>query len=192
MNKQLIPLIVSLCALPSICLAGGPAVKPLSPWQTYLGAFSGIYSNDFGYGSTYGGTGSINVQGNHINNNDVFQYGPSLGGQIGFNYHFHSPYYVGAVFSVMMNANKARLAITPDDVSAGSGVVFTINHQFRINSNLDLAAVIGADITAHTQIYGKLGGTRSLPLAPEPFLFRHPFHNLSNTNTSGAGTLDWV
>jgi len=158
MKRIFIPLFFAaslLLSFSSASLAGSPDIKP-NPWMFYLGAFGGYYSADFTYGATYFSSFQTNNQEMF---SDSFQHGFSGGGQAGVQYHFTSPYFVGLVFSGVMNSNKARLT---ELIQSEISLLFRgiqINHQFRVNSNYDLAAVFGIDITQRTQAYVKLGVT---------------------------------
>lgn len=92
--------------------------------------------------------------------NDAFQQGVSGGAQLGIQYHFQTPYYLGVVVSVMSNANKARLVeLLENSIVPAGGIATDINQEFRAQSNLDIAALIGADITDHTHLYAKVGAS---------------------------------
>jgi len=123
-----------------------------NPWLIYLGGFAGYYSADFQYGSNY----FSNLPSNQIYNNTSFQQGVSGGGQLGFHYHFQSPYSLGFNLSATSNANKARLTVVDVFVTGDPGC---ISHQFHINTNMDITGVIGADITARTHLYAKIGAS---------------------------------
>ena len=133
----------------------------LNPWMVYIGSFGGYYWADVGYGGNYFSTiiaAPDDAGGNQVFNNDTFQQGVSGGGQVGVQYHFQSPYYVGLVFSAAVNANKARLTESALDFVTPTAFGFSINHEFRLQNTLDIAALIGADITAQTHVYVKVGG----------------------------------
>jgi len=125
-------------------------------WMFYVGAFLGSYRADYSYGANYFSNAASGT--NQVINFDTNQQGISGGGQVGVLYHFHNTYFLGFVFSGMMNANKARLSPAIDDAVGASGDTFDINNEFRINANYDMALTLGADITPRTHVYAKLGG----------------------------------
>jgi len=147
---------IALVLLTSIAFAGGPEQKAASPWLIYAGAFAGYYSGDYQYGSVYFSNGA-NSQSFA---NTVFQQGFSGGAQVGFQYHFQRPYFLGFNLSAAMNANNARLTVIAVPVNP-AGSVPNLNHQFRLGYNVDMAGVFGADITSQTRLYAKIGASCS-------------------------------
>jgi len=130
-------------------------------WMLFLGSFAGYYSADHSYGANYFATGGAPAgPQNQLYNNDAFQHGLTWGAHIGSYYHFLKPYYLGLVFSAALNANKAPLSEFVESALAPITVRGTgINHQFQINYNVDLAVLVGRDITTYTRLYAKIGGT---------------------------------
>ena len=140
--------------------AGGPEVNNLSPWMFYFGIYTGSLTADF----TYSGTYFANRPSNQEVGNDTFQQGYLIGDQAGIQYHFNSPYFIGLNVSIMANTdkrNEARLSSYLDDTSVVGAQSFSLDNRFRINSNVDIAALGGIDITPHTRIYMKVGASRA-------------------------------
>lgn len=121
-------------------------------WLFYLGGFVGYYSATFQYKANY----FTNLPSNQTILQTAFQRGASGGGQLGFQYHFQKPYFLGLNISASTNANKARLGIVEIGTPVNRG---TTEHQFRINSNVDIFALVGLDILVKTHLYAKLGAS---------------------------------
>lgn len=136
-----------------------PSLMVINPWMVYIGLFGGYSTADFAYGANYFATIAALLGGNQVFKSHVFQQGFSTGGQIGVNYHFCRPYFLGLVLSAQYNANQARLVEHVEDGVVTDLQTFDINHAFRLKKNLDIAALIGADITARTHIYAKVGSS---------------------------------
>lgn len=153
---RLLPILfIMLYPLYSVVFAGEIELKQsTSPWIIYIGGFGGVYTTDFGYGANY----STNNNGNLVENEDSFQLGPSFGGQVGFQYHFQNPYFVGFSFSVAGNENKANLTKLINGTASITNE-FGLNNTFRVTYNIDTAAQIGIDLTPQTHIYIKAGAS---------------------------------
>ena len=134
-------------------------IRVAAPWMIYIGGFGGYYRADFGYGGNYFSINSLTQPNNQLFNDGIHQQGLSGGEQVGVRYHFQHPYYVGLVLSSIANANRARLTEHIEDVVSPDLLAFDINHEFRLQSSWDIAALIGTDITAQTHIYAKVGGS---------------------------------
>jgi len=132
-----------------------PAVRRIMahPWLVYLGGFLGYYSATYQYGSV----SFSNLPTSEITHFASFQRGVSGGGQLGFQYHFKAPYFVGFNASVASNANKA--VVSPFYLSAPDFAVGTFEIGFRLNPNVDIAGVVGLDILPKTHLYAKIGAS---------------------------------
>ncbi len=132
-----------------------------NPWMVYVGAFSGYYNADFQYGSNYFEIGGATTPGNQIFNNDALQHGILGGLQAGIQYHFSSPYYVGLVTSLALNANKARLTNLVDNPTSGLPInsEIDITSAFRNTETFEIAPLFGMDITQQTRLYAKVGAS---------------------------------
>src|SRR3990167_6388545 len=119
LSRKFLPFCLS-AFLPIFCTAvkaGGPeSVTPA--WMVYVGGFAGYYGVDFGYGGNY--FSNNNSEGNRAYNRDIFQQAISGGGQLGIQYHFAHPYFIGAVVSGMMNSNKAHFSEEVENFVAAS------------------------------------------------------------------------
>ena len=154
-KKYSLPLIsTALIVVSHLAFAGGAERKTAHPWSFYVGGFAAYYSANFQYGGNY----FANDANNQVYNNAVFQQGVAGGGQLGVQYHLHSPYFLGLNLSAAINSSKARLALFAVPVLPG-GFVPNLNHQFRIGSNVDMTGVLGADITPRTHLYAKIGAS---------------------------------
>jgi len=154
MKRLLLFLFTAFAFWAHMAFAGGPELSP-NPWMVYVGGYGGFYSADYLYSSRYYST---RLNGYVAHTNDAFQEGDILGAQIGVQYHFRSPYFLGMVFNYTLNSNKAYLTKFVDD-SAALGILFDKDHTFRVDYNLDMALVFGIDLTPQTHVYTKLGAS---------------------------------
>lgn len=128
---------------------------------SFGGVLLGMDNTTFSYDAHYFAHAQANPLGNQtLINNLAFQGGASFGGQLGALYHLSgNPYFWGLSASVMADTNNGQFSnfifssLSPDN----NDLNFT--HKITKNYNIDLAAIVGFDITPATQAYAKLGGT---------------------------------
>ncbi|ACJ20653.1 outer membrane protein [Coxiella burnetii] len=134
--------------------AGGPEIPSFNPWTISLGIFGAIYGAHFKHESVVG-IGPVDMPITAIRNYTHYtkQFGYGGGGQVGIRYHLERSY-LGLELSAQGNSRQGN----NDSVTfVGSGFLFLLQNEFRINSNVDLTGILDTDLTSRTHMYGKLG-----------------------------------
>jgi len=150
-------LLINAFLISTSIYAGSAVNLPKRLWRFYVGPFGGIYTGAFDYRATdfYNNTPIISQVSDYI-----YQHGYSYGLQTGINYHiFDHSLFVGFNFTAMGNTDNGN-----GDLRAFSGTgpvvaTFTTLNTFRLNYNLDLAAVLGIHIFQKTEAYLKGGAS---------------------------------
>ena len=162
-----------------------------SGFSAYIGGFLSNYFVNYAYRGSYSSSGSPNPIPISVQEfkSSVAQEGGSFGGQIGVERHFNSPYSIGVVFGIATNPDAPALSSHIEDLSSATGQSVDVTDEFRLHSNIDIAAKFGIDITPGTQGYFKLGVSRGQLFTdtvvtaasnlPEPIPF-HQFKNIGN------------
>jgi outer membrane immunogenic protein len=128
-------------------------------WQLFIGGFSGYSSIDFWYQANFqlfSTLGILEEQARY--NNDAFQRAASGGPQLGVQYHFKSPYFIGLSVSASFNSKAAHLTGGIGFIPAFDSV---LTDRFKLNNNVDITAFVGTDITQTEHVYFKVGTSRA-------------------------------
>ena len=139
----------------NITFAGGPEYKTTRHWMIYVGGFGGYGNVTFQWKGTY--VNNTNRFSPFPFEDDLTQDDGIVGGQVGIQYHFYSPVFIGVDFSGVANYGKATSATTVDDFLSVSGQTFEISQQFEMDYNLDTTIILGGDVTPSTHAYLKAG-----------------------------------
>lgn len=150
-------LLINAFLISTSIYAGSAINLPTRFWRVYIGPFGGIYTGSFDYQVTdfHNITPLITQVSDYI-----YQRGYSYGLQTGINYHMYDhSLFVGLNFSGMGNTENGSGDL--DGFNGSGPIVFAYSslNMFRLNYNLDLAAVLGVHIFRKTQAYLKGGAS---------------------------------
>ena len=116
--------------------SGAHLQSSINSWMIYAGAFGGFLNTHFADNAIYFSFARADGFGGSVFlNADTLQTGASGGGQIGIQYHFHSPYFLALTFSGISNANQARISkLVEDGIASPEKIAFDIHNNFEIRS----------------------------------------------------------
>ncbi len=121
-------------------------------WELFFGGLSGVYNASYHYHGIF-----IRAIRLRQFDSDVGNFGGVLGGQLGFNYHFTRPYFIGWIIESYLNWNKSDLTEYLDNDTVGTDLPVSLNENFQIVNMTNTALVLGANISDLTHIYVKAG-----------------------------------
>ena len=118
-------------------------------WVLYVGTFTGFYYAKFDWHGAY-------VVSTNSLETDSMQMNVTGGGQVGLQYLFKKPFFIGMVLSAAGHGGDADVSTL---ISGVSGQFFNFNQQFSVDYQFDIAGIIGYDVTPVSHLYLKVGAS---------------------------------